>query len=136
MISLMLFCLCPAKGQIQDTIIDPYPGLDPNWGWISPAMKHHIDSINKAWSKIFLSDITFSVTPSTPNITLQDLLDYQKECYDDSTHVGTILYLGQDSIIDGQIVGTIYNTREEYDHLHYPTFESFIEFMKKKYKVK
>ena len=64
-------------------------------------------------------------------ITLQDLLDYQKECYNDSILV--------DAYIERVDNGTLaYITRKVPSHYIHtePTFEGFIEFMKKKYKVK
>lgn len=182
----MLLSLCPTKGQIQDSIIDSYPGLDPNWGWKSfeierdtlieapwyhKEFQHHIeprydtveidptfsgwpldiDSIDWKTIPIYSSGKPLYPIP-VHEITLQDLLDYQKECYDDSTQTSIESFTYQ-SIMAGYRFIPDKNfwindykkleRTEEYNPPDYfvayvhkiPTFEGFIEYMKRKYKI-
>jgi len=70
------------------------------------------------------------------NLLFQDLLDYQKKCYNDSTEMqrGDTLYVNIEFNKPGEPDYMIVTPL--YEHKKKPTFEGFIEYMKKKYNIK
>ena len=69
----------------------------------------------------------------TYTIQVKDLTDYQKECYDDSTYVAERWEEYEE--YPGDLVYRIKQIPSHYTHKK-PTFEGFIEYMKRKYKIK
>jgi hypothetical protein len=78
----------------------------------------------------------------TYTIQVKDLTDYQKECYDDSTLVAfeTISNWKLDSLLTVKYgipcYAAVDSLKGIYSHRQNVTFEGFIEYMKRKYKVK
>jgi hypothetical protein len=71
----------------------------------------------------------------TAVITLQDLLDYQAECYRDSTQQCYLPLIGLVDCEDCVLVDKPEYIEKTNVYTHTtPTFEGFIEFMKRRYK--
>ena len=66
----------------------------------------------------------FVTVKTHPFVTVQDFLDYQTECWNDST-----------IWVDGAVYDTLwhYHFIKHYDHRP-PTFEGFINYLRRKYK--
>ena len=92
---------------------------------------------------IYWKTVDYSPFPESPPIvktdsliviTFQDLIDYQKECYNDSTLTGGVFIFEEDLLRkDGTVYASSGRWKYYYDHSQ-PTFEGFIEYMEKKYK--
>jgi hypothetical protein len=87
-----------------------------------------LDTIN--WKNL-------SPSTSTPIfITLQDLLDYEKECYNDSTQMirGDTIFANIEFNKPGEL--DYMKVIPIYEHNKKPTLEGFIQYMKRKYGIK
>lgn len=62
-------------------------------------------------------------------VSVQDLIDYQKECYNDSTYIAERWEEYEE--YPGDLVYRIKQIPAHYTHKK-PTFEGFIEYMKRK----
>lgn len=83
---------------------------------VMPIKERGIDSTTYVWDWSFYSDTILPDLPEITFITLESLIDYQKYCYNDTVFAkGEIVYRTQG--------------RRPYKK---PSFEGFIEYMKRK----
>jgi hypothetical protein len=74
-------------------------------------------------------------------LTLKSWIEYEKDCYNDSTLVAfeTISAFDLDTIMTARLGIPCYvaidsTVKGIYSHRHYPSFEGFIEYMKRKFR--
>lgn len=105
------------KGCFEDVSEDQVKEAKRTIGM--PVKERRIDSLSFSWDYVFVADTVLPEQPEITFITLESLIEYQEECYNDSTFVFDKPIRYQKCI------------PHHYEHRK-PTFEGFIEYMKRK----
>jgi hypothetical protein len=131
-------------GVYKDIEISFHTGINDSGclGLWNTSPTHFIEISNKKGETVLAMDSTFTITSYKGEkiITLSDLMEYEEECYNDSTEAAYDYYKwGNDTTIQspsidpGHIMGYI-GRKNIYIHKQ-PTFAGFIIWLKTKYKI-
>ena len=147
LIILVLFAGINCQAQTDDAFKKYTDAVTEQFNFVFKELKQRTllievlsDRSSTQGAKIrMLEDRINELEKKVNSITIESLIDYQKECYNDSTLVQTYVMKRskhQSSIGDNNMEIDYIETPYpyQYEYRHKPTLEGFIEYMKRQMK--